>query len=142
MTRKEFQERVNFNLILNDWAVTQSGYKSAVTDADVEEVMAKVRPILRPTTKKLSDMIKIKYFVLARVINPSQIQEPFVMPEDPTKKMLAKMMTEMEKKLVEEKLLQPVPNARPPSVRFKVTELGRRFVADYERDHQPESDVT
>jgi hypothetical protein len=137
MKLEEFQEKAKFRRLLKGWAATQPGYKPPVTKAGVEEVMAKVRPIESGPKTKLTDLIKIKYFVLARVIKPTQIQEPFAMPEDPTKQMLEKMMAEMEKELVKEKLLQPVPNTRLPLVRFEATELGRRFVSDYERDHPP-----
>jgi hypothetical protein len=47
MTRKELREHVAFRLKLNEWATTQPGCVPPVTAADVETVMAKIRPQLK-----------------------------------------------------------------------------------------------
>jgi hypothetical protein len=134
MTRKEFQQRVDFNLVLNEWAAAQPGYKSPVTIADVEEVVAKVRPILKQPKHKISDLRKLKYFVLVKAIESSPPQEPFVMPEDPVKKMTANMAAEVERILVEQNLMRPLSAPHSSAARFEVTEEGRCFVTHYEQE--------
>jgi len=125
MNRKEFYEMVDFSLVLNKWAAEQPGYKSPVTKADVEEVMAKIRPLLKPEQKS-TDQAKLKYSMLVQIIK----QEP------PTPKPLFSMevkvvkITPIQTELLNEKLAEMVEGE------IKVTELGRRFVNDFERDHK------
>jgi hypothetical protein len=75
----------------------------------------------------LKDYMEIKATVL-----PKPTLKPFVMPEDPAKQ----AWEEALKEAVQEELLRPVPNPDPAAAQFEVTEQGRRWVADYERDQK------
>ena len=102
-----------------------------------------IRP-LQPVVKKRPDPTAFKYSVLVQCVkHRSQIvpasktpREPFTMPEYPAKEIMAEMMSKLQKQLVKEKLLLPVLPTRSSAARFELTELGRSFVTDYERDHK------
>ena len=100
-------------------------FQPPLTKADVEEVMAKIRPLLKPEQKS-TDQAKLKYSMLVQINK----QEP------PTPKPLFSMevkvvkITPIQTELLNEKLAEMVEGE------IKVTELGRRFVNDFERDHK------
>jgi hypothetical protein len=137
MTRKELQEKVDFRLLLNEWAASQPGYKSRVTAADVEAGMAKVRSVLQESRrgegKFADDQAKLKYSVLVQIIK-----------KDPPKtKLPISMEVEVVKdQLLKEKLLAPS-KSRGAVMEFDVTDLGRRYVEDFEQsqktDHPPKT---
>lgn len=122
MNYKELHERVEFSLALHEWAAEQPGYKSPVTKADVEEVMAKVRPSLNPE-HKTTDPAKLKYSMLV------QIEKKESAKLKPWMSMEVKVinMTPLETEMLNEKLVELVTGE------IKVTESGRRFMRDFER---------
>jgi YesN/AraC family two-component response regulator len=151
MNRKKFHEMVGFSLALNEWAATQPGYKSPVTNADVEEVMVKIRPMLKKTEPKSEPIApeSLKYSVLVRHIEKERPKNKpsFSMKlKGVTKLQMSERWRQierqtsienwrnMEEKLVEEKMLVPVKSKGRGGVeKFTVTESGRRFVRDIDR---------
>jgi predicted transcriptional regulator len=123
MTRKEFQESVEFSLVLNEWAAGQPGYKSPVTKADVEEVMAKIRPLLKPG-QKLSVQDKLKYQFLVQVIKKKS-PKPLMSMEVSVVQM--KDQSDFINVLLNEKLVEKIND------QFELTELGRRFIRNFEQ---------
>jgi hypothetical protein len=73
MTRKEFQERVDFSLTLNEWAAEQPGYQSPVTTADVAVVMAKLRKVVPLKKSKQQSVTSSKSTTKPKKITPSQL---------------------------------------------------------------------
>ena len=69
MTRKEFIESVRLRRSLREWATTQPGYVPPVTAADVETVMAKIRPQLKKAkqTRGLHPDTKAKLNLSAKI---------------------------------------------------------------------------
>ena len=69
MKRKEFIESVKLRRSLREWATTQPGYVPPVTDADVETVMAKIRPQLKKAkqTRGLHPNTKAKFNFSAKI---------------------------------------------------------------------------
>jgi len=120
MNRKELIDCVKFRLSLREWAMTQPGYKSPVTEADVEEVMAKIRPLLK-TKQELSDQDELKYDMLVQIIKNESPK-----PKLPIS-MEVKVMnfTEEQKALLNQKLVEI------DAGEIKATELGRRFTAEF-----------
>jgi hypothetical protein len=100
-----------------------------------------VRPMKDAPTSE-PDLAK-KYSMLASLIQyrsrvvemkPDK-PEPFVMPEDSGKK-YAEQLSKQFTRLLEEKLVQLAPGSTPQSPRYQLTDQGRRFMADYEKEHQ------
>ena len=93
-----------------------------MTEADVEEVMAKIRPLLK-SKQKLSDQAKLKYQFLVQ-INKKESPKP-----KPVFSMEVEVVNvkEIQNELLNEKLVEV------EAGEFKVTELGQRFVAEFEK---------
>ena len=123
--KQDFEDWVDFSLELNEWAASQPGYKSPVTEADVEEVMAKIRPILKPKPRS-SQLAKLITVTLVKIIEKESAKPNTpALIEVPTdqNQIQAELLNEMlQKKLVEME-----------GSGIKVTSLGRRFVQDNEQ---------
>lgn len=86
-------------------------------------------------TQKYSALTKLfKYRSRVVSIKPG-ITEPFVMPDDPGKKFAEQTSAEITN-LIEEKLIRPAAGQNSKAGRFELTNQGRRFIADYERENK------
>ncbi|MEI7807219.1 MAG: hypothetical protein WCJ07_01910 [Verrucomicrobiota bacterium] len=83
-------------------------------------------------TQKYSALTKLfKYRSRVVSIKPGKT-EPFVMPDDPGKKIAEQTSAEITN-LIEEKLIRRAAGQNSKAGRFELTNQGRRFIADYER---------
>jgi hypothetical protein len=148
MKRKEFHEMVDFSLVLNEWATTQPGYKSPVSAADVEEVMAKVRPLLKrlkqkpeaiPANPQNADMLKLK--ILMSHIGqekPKKVDELALLKMSEEWRRIGQRETieywnKMEKELIAKHLLALVKSEGQAAAKLVVTESGWRFVREFQQ---------
>jgi predicted transcriptional regulator len=133
MTRKEFIDNVKFRLSLREWAATQPGYKSPVTEKDVETVMAKIRPqfkkVKRATRPTPADLAKLKYSLLVEVTKKETAKKKLPFSIEIT----VINRKKVESELLKEKLLQMKGGA------FSVSAKGKRFIEEFERTHKVSS---
>jgi len=123
MTRKEFNETVDFRFALNEWATSQPSYTPSIAEADVEQVMVKLRPSLK-SRHKSPDPAKLKYQIMVQSI---ALESP--KPKPPISIEVRVMnQSQIEQELLKTGLLEMVND------KIRATELGRRWVLDYERE--------
>jgi hypothetical protein len=133
MTRKEFIESVRLRRSLREWATTQPGYVPPVTAADVETVMAKLRPQFKPVKSpkrvSLNELIKLQSAISYKVKKTGKAKPKLRILPKATKA----NREEIESNLLKEKLLQIEGGVKI------LTAKGKRFVTEFERSHKAQA---